>query len=235
MRTFDAATLSPVVVAVGHYGAGKTNLVLNLAADAAAAGREVVVVDLDVVNPYFRSSDFAGELEHSGVRLIAPRFAGTTLDSPGISGQVEVAIDWARQVPGRLVLVDAGGDDVGATALGRFSAQVAAGPYEMLYVVNRSRNLTRLAADAVRVLREIEGACRLAATAVANNTHLAGDTDADVLASGEAFACEAAQLAGLPLAFSAVERGLLAAGEAECAGLAGLVYPIDVRVRKPWE
>ena len=89
--------LPPVTVVAGHYGAGKTNFSINLALDAAARGYDVVLADLDVVNPYFRSSDYRGLLEERGVRVIAPVMAGTTLDSPSISGQVSTAIDEAQR------------------------------------------------------------------------------------------------------------------------------------------
>ena len=137
--------------------------------------------------------------------------------------------------------MDAGGDDVGATALGRFAKTVAAGPYEMLYVVNRSRNLTQEPAEAVEVLREIEAKSHLAATAVANNTHLQEDTDASVVAAGIPFAQEVARLAGLPLAFTTVPAD--AAGQDADRqfprfgrdGGAGAPYPVRVYVRTPWQ
>ncbi len=227
---FDVKRLKPVTVITGHYGVGKTNLAINLALDARYAGLEVRVADLDVVNPYFRSSDYRDLLEDAGVQVIAPRDAGTTLDAPAISGQVSAALDWARGEAGRLLIVDAGGDDAGATALGRFAGGIAEGGYDLLYVVNRSRNLTHDAHEALSVLREIEAAGHLHATAVANNTHLADFTDGEVLLRGVGFAQEVAALAGLPLAFSAVSRRML-----EDADIPGVRYPVSVYVRKPWE
>ena len=91
---FDVKRLKPVTVITGHYGVGKTNLAINLALDARYAGMEVRVADLDIVNPYFRSSDYRRLLEDAGVQVIAPRYAGTTLDAPAISGQVSAALDW---------------------------------------------------------------------------------------------------------------------------------------------
>ena len=234
-------TSAPVLVVCGHYGVGKTNLALNLALDAAARGLEVTIVDLDVVNPFFRSSDYAGLLDEAGVRVIAPVFAGTNLDGPSLSGTILPAIEQARAQEGRLLVIDAGGDDVGATALGRFAKTVAAGPYEMLYVVNRSRNLTQDPAEAVEVLREIEAKSRLVATAVANNTHLQGDTDEDVVARGIPFAEEVARLVGLPLAFTTVPTGR--AGQVADRkkthlapnGGSQALYPVQVYVRTPWQ
>ena len=235
------APAAPVLVITGHYGVGKTNLALNLALDAAARGLEVTVVDLDVVNPFFRSSDYRALLDEAGVRTIAPVFAGTNLDGPSLSGTILPAIEQARAGEGRLLIVDAGGDDVGATALGRFARAVAAGPYEMLYVVSRSRNLTQEPAEAAEVLREIEAKSHLRATCVVNNTHLQHDTDAQVVEQGLPFAQAVAQAAGLPLACTTVP----AAAARQVAdretthrapnGDRQTCYPVQVYVRTPWE
>lgn len=232
---FDVRTLPPVAVVAGHYGVGKTNLAMNLALDARAAGREVVLADVDVVNPYFRSSDYRRVLGDAGVRVIAPVMAGTTLDVPSLTGEVATACAWAREAvaqgaPARLLVVDAGGDDVGATALARYAAALGAGDYALFYVVNACRNLTQDPARAVEVLREIERALRLPATAVANNTHLSDATDAGVVERGVAFAREVARRAELPLAFTTVPP------MAADVPLGGEVrYPVQVRVTKPWD
>ncbi len=261
---FDIRMLPPVVVISGHYGVGKTNLALNMALDARELGFEVVLADLDVVNPYFRSSDYGVILADAGVELIAPAFAGTTLDSPGITGKVLTAVEWAREgaagksapgavsaregaptlaAPGsasdstapqfRLLIIDAGGDDVGATVLGRFAGAIAAGPYAMLHVVNRSRNLTSTPAEALAVLREVERASKLSVTAIANNTHLADQTTPEVLAAGFAFAHEVAEQAGLPLAFTTIAH--VAYPSVSGTRDLGVVYPVRILVRKPWE
>ena len=244
MPDFGVASpaLAPVTVVCGHYGVGKTNLALNLAVDAAGAGREVVLVDLDVVNPYFRSSDYRALLEGRGVRLVAPVFAGTTLDSPSVSGEIDTAIGWAQAAPaegapGRLLLIDAGGDDIGTTALGRYAGAIAEAPYAMLYVVNARRNLTQRPEEALGLLREIEAEAKLSASAVVNNSHLKQETDAAVIAAGLPFAREAARLAGLPLAFTTAPCGI-AREEIERAGGLGeedALYPVQIYVRTPWE
>lgn len=235
------APAAPVLVITGHYGVGKTNLALNLALDAAARGLEVTVVDLDVVNPFFRSSDYRALLDEAGVRTIAPVFAGTNLDGPSLSGTILPAIEQARAGEGRLLIVDAGGDDVGATALGRFARTVEQAPYEMLYVVNRSRNLTQEPAEAVEVLREIEAKSHLRATCVVNNTHLQRDTDAQVVEQGVPFAQAVAQAAGLPLACTTVPAAAARqVADRETTHRAPnedrqTYYPVQVYVRTPWE
>ena len=237
---------APVAVVCGHYGVGKTNLTLNIALDAAAGGRAVTVIDLDVVNPFFRSSVYRALLDERGIRLVAPVFAGTNVDGPSLSGTIEPAIDGAQRAwrdgdERPFVVIDAGGDDAGATALGRFARTVEQAPYEMLYVVNRNRNLTQEPAEAVEVLREIEAKSHLRATCVVNNTHLQHDTDAQVVEQGLPFAQAVAQAAGLPLACTTVP----AAAARQVAdretthrapnGDRQTYYPVQVYVRTPWE
>ena len=223
-----ASALRPVTVVVGHYGAGKTNFSVNLALDLRAAGHEVAIIDLDVVNPYFRASEQRGLLEGRGVRLVAPVFAeaGTSLDVPSLSGQIAPTIDGADE--GSFVIVDAGGDDVGATALGRFSRHVFARDYAMLYVANRFRNLVQDPADALENLREIEAASHLKATGIVNNSHLKESTTADVVSQGREYAREFARLSGLPLVCTTVPRDVAVSGGADA-------YPVAQHVRTIWE
>ncbi len=249
---------APVIVVCGHYGVGKTNFAINLALDAAADGHDVTLADLDVVNPYFRSSDYRSLLEGRGVQVVAPVMAGTTLDAPSISGRVSTEIEQAqasrlpeaaefcrsndpaaaaRHLRERVLIIDAGGDDAGATALGRFAPAIDRVPYEMLYVVNARRNLTQQPEEAAAVLREIEAKARLAATAVVNNTHLKQDTDEQTIARGVPFARAVADKLGLPVACTTVPTRLV---DRE-SGLFGpnktpeTLYPVQVYVRTPWE
>jgi hypothetical protein len=207
----------------GHYGCGKTNLSLNLAIGRAAAGREVTLVDLDLVNPYFRSSDYTPLLRERGVRMIAPAYAGTTMDVPALLPEINSIFERAGDV-----IVDAGGDDAGVTALGSFSAKISALDYDLLYVVNCYRPLSANPAAAIELLREIEAACRLTATGVINNSHLMGETDADTIRRSLPYAAEIADTLGLPLRFTTAPAPL-----AESLDIPDL-YPVTIYVRTPW-
>jgi energy-coupling factor transporter ATP-binding protein EcfA2 len=219
-------------VITGHYGCGKTNLAINLALDLASEHGEVMLVDLDIVNPYFRSSDYTAMLERHGIRVISPTFAGTTLETPSLSAAVNAAFECAGHV-----IFDVGGDDAGATALGRYSKEIAAIDYELLYVINRNRNLTATPAEAVALLAEIEHASHLKATGVVNNTHLRDETTLETVLGSLPYARETAALLGLPLVFTTVPEGL--AGEfSPQSGAASYVenaYPVTIHVRTPWE
>lgn len=227
-----ALLTAPVTIVVGHYGAGKTSFVLSLALAAAAEGQAVTVADLDVVNPYFRAAEYRELLESAGVRVVAPVFSerGTSLDVPSLNGAIVPAIEEA-QAGGRRLIIDAGGDDAGATALGRFAALIASGPYQMLYVVNSRRLLTSTAGEAVDILGQIEAKARLSATAVVSNAHLKADTSEDVVKQGLEVAREVARATGLSLAAYTAPPALAAAlppGEPPC-------FPMTETVRAPWE
>ena len=179
---------SSITVVCGHYGCGKTNLVLNLAAEAAQRGRRSVVVDMDVVNPYFRSSDYSALLKKFGVELIAPVFANTTLDTPVLPPEIFSIFNMENAD----IFIDAGGDDVGATALGQLHRQIETAGYEMLYVVNRYRVLSTKPEETLPLLREIETASHLKATAIVNNSNLAVQTDMQTVLDAVPFAKKAA-------------------------------------------
>jgi len=194
-----------VTVLTGHYGSGKTSLAVNWALKLSESGRAVTVADLDIVNPYFRTTDRRRELEARGIRLIASQFANSNLDLPALPAELYSVVE-SRE--GYAVL-DVGGDDRGAVALGRYAPfLLAEGDYEMLFVVNFCRPLTRTALEALGVLREVEAACGLAATALVNNSNLGRETTADTVLQTVERMRELSQLANLPVKMTAVSREL---------------------------
>lgn len=216
--------LKRIVIVTGHYGSGKTNLALNLALDLQAMGRPVTMVDLDIVNPYFRSSDFTQLLRQKGIETAFSPLANSTLDVPALSPLVDAAI---RQRERQLV-IDVGGDDAGATALGRYAAQIAAEPYTMLYVVNRNRYLTREPQEALEILGEVQQAARLQATHIVNNTHLGGETTAQDILAGLPYGEEVSRAAGLPLLCATAPRTI-------AHEWPKTVYPVDILVKTSWQ
>ncbi len=165
----------------GHYGSGKTNIALNYARYLHKQGYPVTIADLDIVNPYFRTKDNEKQLASEGINLICSPFANSNLDVPAMPKETYALID-SRTEYG---VLDIGGDDRGALALGRYTPEIKEeNNYEMLLVVNRSRPLTRTPEDTEVVMREIEAACGLQFTGIVNNTNLGQQTSAqDVLES----------------------------------------------------
>lgn len=215
---------SRVTVVCGHYGTGKTNLSVNLALDCARSGESVTLIDMDIVNPYFRSADYAGMLTEAGVRVIGPNFANTNLDTPSLPASIGVAID-----EGERVIIDVGGDDAGATALAVYRRQLEAAAPDVLYVINKYRSLTTTPEEAVGILGEIERTAHLKATGLVNNSHLKQLTTSDTVESSYGFAERVCELTGLRLRFTTVPRGVSLLNKIEP------LYPIDVYVKAPWE
>lgn len=238
------SSLSPVTVVCGHYGVGKTNFALNLALDAAEEGFDVTLIDLDIVNPYFRSSEYREVLDRSGVALVAPVFAEarSNLDVPSLTGAIVPAInrayfDAAKGEGKQRVIIDVGGDDAGATSLARFAHDIARGEYGFLYVVNRFRNLTQNAEEAVAVLREIEHRCGLKATGIVSNAHLKSETTFEVVVEGASFAEEVARETSLELVCVTQPIWLVqqASSDASSYGWSKNSYSVQMHVRSPWE
>lgn len=195
-----------ITVLVGHAGTGKTNVALGLALAEARAGHTVTLADLDVVNPYFRSSDYPELLREAGVRLIAPVMARSTLDTPSLTGELDAAIGQTAADPNARLILDVGGDDDGATTIGRWSRLLAdAGAY-VLYVVSAFRALTQTPAEAAAMLPDIEDHAHLRANAVLNTSNLGDETTLDHVRHGRAFAREVAALCNIPLAATVVPQ-----------------------------
>jgi len=216
--------LAPCVVVCGHYGAGKTNLTVNLALQAAKNGEAVTVVDLDIVNPYFRTADFTELFRESGVRLIAPVYANTNLDLPVLPPSVGTAIR-----SGGRVFLDVGGDDDGAVVLGGFSRLLEERGYSMLYVVNPCRELEPDPAGESLLLERVQQASRLRVTHLVDNTNLGRETTPQLLRRSEGYLAEVSRLTGAPVLCRAVEARY--AGEFPREG----TLPVEIYVKPPWE
>lgn len=186
-----------ILVVTGHFGAGKTNVSVNLALALQKEGRRVTLIDFDVVNPYFRAADNCALLHAAGVRTIVPTYANTNVDIPVLPA--EVSSVFADE--GCTAIFDVGGDDVGAAALGVYRAQIAAAGYDMLYVCNAYRPLTANPQDAVLLMRDIEGRAGLSCTAIVNNSNIGTETTPEAVADSFAWAEEIAAQSGLPILF----------------------------------
>lgn len=195
---------SPITVLVGHAGVGKTNIALGLALSLAHEGFEVTLADLDVVNPYFRSSDYPELLEQANIRLIAPVLARTTLDTPSLTGELDAVIGQVAASEGKRLVIDVGGDDDGATTIGRWARLLKSAGAQVLYVVSAYRSLTLAPEDAAALVPDIEWHAHLSASAVLNASNLGDETNLSHVRHGRQFAARTAELLGLPLAATVV-------------------------------
>ena len=180
----------------GHYGSGKTNIAVNYALHLAKEGKQVVIADLDIVNPYFRTKDSAAVLENAGVALISPQFANSNVDLPALPAESYRLVQ-DKSVYG---IMDIGGDDRGAYALGRYvPALLEENNYRMVFVANCNRPLTRTPEDALEVMREIEAACGLQFTDIINNSNLASETTPETVLASMEYMEKLSKLSGLPI------------------------------------
>ena len=213
-----------ITLLAGHYGSGKTNIAVNIALQLKKERDRVAIADLDIVNPYFRTKDSEKELTEAGIRLIVSEYANTNLDIPALPQEMYALVD----DKGLTGVVDVGGDDQGAVALGRISPAIAEeNDYDMLLVINRYRPLTRDAASTVEVMREIEKAASLPFTGIVNDSNLGADTTAEVILSSLPYAEEVSKLTGLPVVMTCAEDKL--AGE--LSGKVNNLFPLHLQKR----
>ncbi len=206
----------------GHYGSGKTNIAVNYALMLAVEGKKVCVGDLDIVNPYFRTKDSAAVLEAAGIDLISPQYANTNVDLPALPAEAYRLV----QDKGVYAIADIGGDDRGAYALGRYVPAIKEeGNYRMVFVANFCRPLTRTAADALEVMREIEAACGLPFTHIVNNTNLGPETTAETVLNSLEHAEHLSSLSGLPIAFHSAQAKVAQ----ELSGKLDNVFPLQLQ------
>jgi len=180
----------------GHYGSGKTNIAVNYALQLAKEGKRVCIADLDIVNPYFRTKDSAAVLEQAGVELISPQFANSNVDLPALPAESYRLV----QDKSTYGIMDIGGDDRGAYALGRFTPFIKEeNNYRMAFVVNFCRPLTTTAEEALEVMREIEAACGLPFNCIVHNTNLGPETTSETVTGAQDKLDLLCSLSGLPL------------------------------------
>ena len=190
----------------GHYGSGKTNIAVNYALLLAREGKKVCIADLDIVNPYFRTKDSEEELREHNIDLICSNYANTNVDLPAIPAESYRLVQ-DRSCFG---VIDIGGDDRGAYALGRYADAIKAeGDYRMAFVINRHRPLTSTVEDTVEIMKEIEAACGIPFTCIVNNSNIGSETTAETVKDSLAYA-EAVSLAtGLPIWLHTVEKNIV--------------------------
>lgn len=194
-----------ITLFAGHYGSGKTNIAVNYALKIKAEGYDTVIADMDIVNPYFRTRDSKDELDEAGIRLISSEFASSNVDLPSLPQDLYNVIDDKSNY----AVLDIGGDDRGAYALGRYAESILKeNDYEMFMVINKFRPLTKDVESTVEVMDEIQTACGMKFTAIVNNSNLGDETTAkDVLGSVE-YAEAVAAATGLPLKMTTVNTTL---------------------------
>ncbi len=213
-----------ISVFTGHYGSGKTEVSVNYAIWLKeTTKKDVVLIDMDIVNPFFRSSDVAETLSAHGVRLIASVFAGSAVENPSLPSEINSVFDNDEC----LAVFDVGGGDDGAVPLGRYRSRFYAEDYDMFFVLNERRPMTHSAQSAVEEFYDLERASGLKYTGIVNNTHLKYLTSAKNVLDGYALAEEVSKRCGLPICFSSGTAEVL---HTLPAGFGGELFPLKLRI-----
>lgn len=216
-----------ITLFAGHYGSGKTNIAVNYALYLKEHFEKVDIADLDIVNPYFRTKDSEAFLESKGIHLISSEYANSNVDVPALPAEAYAIIDDETVH----AVIDVGGDDRGALALGRYAPSILKqNDYEMLLVINKFRPLTPDCASTISVMREIETAAGMKFTGIINNSNLGDETTAEDILSSISYAEEIAKASALPIKMTTVKEDLydqIKDKVPEC-------FPIRLYVKQSW-
>ncbi len=193
-----------ITIISGHYGSGKTNIAVNMVVDLKKQRSKVAICDIDIVNPYFRTKDSETLFNEKGIRLICSAYANSNVDIPALPQDMYSVTDDKELYS----ILDVGGDERGALALGRLAPSISQEDYDMFYVINKFRSLTRDVDSALEVMQEIENACKLKFTGVINNSNLGLETTCQDVLSSMSFAKEFCDRVNLPLKFTSVDKSL---------------------------
>ncbi len=216
-----------ITLFAGHYGSGKTNIAVNYALHLKDAYDKVSIADLDIVNPYFRTKDSEAFLESRGIHLISSEYANSNVDVPALPAEAYAIID-DESVH---AVIDVGGDDRGALALGRYSPSIIRqNDYEMLLVINKFRPLTPDCASTVAVMREIETAAGMRFSGIINNSNLGDETTAEDIIGSVAYAQAISEASGLPIKMTTVKEDLYESVKDKVSDC----FPIRLYVRQSW-
>ena len=218
-----------LIMVVGTYGSGKTEVAVNLAIQLAVDGGRVQLADLDIVNPYFRSREARRLMEEHGVRVVIPPGAQAFADLPIILPEIQGML---HPPQGTVTLFDVGGDDVGAKVLSSLRPAIGDSPYELWQVINSRRPFTGTPEGCLEMQHAIEESSRLKVTGLLVNSHLIEHTTAQTVLEGWRLALEVAQRSGRPVRCVAVMEEL--AGDAALAEIDAPILRMQRHMRPPW-
>lgn len=221
-------TSKRITVFAGHYGSGKTNIAVNYAIYLNDLGNKTVIADLDIVNPYFRTKDSEKILKDKGIKLISSEYANTNVDVPALPAET-YSVFADKDCKG---VLDVGGDDRGALALGRYVPLILEeNDYEMLFVINKYRFMTGTPEGTIEIMKEIEDACGLKFTGIVNNSNIGEETMVETVVSSMEYAKNVSRLSGLPIKMTTVWDAIYdKAKEEKIENL----FPLKMYVKQSW-
>ncbi len=223
----DSRSIKRITIFSAHYRSGKTNVAVNYALWLKKECDKVSIADLDIVNPYFRTKDSMAVLKENGVELISSEYANSNVDVPALPPETYGVL----QNKDIHAVIDVGGDDRGALALGRYSDGIMEdGDYELLFVINKYRPLTRNSDMTLEIMAEIKKACHMKFTAIVNDSNIGDVTTAEDVLDSVKYAEEVSEKAGIPIKMTTVKSDLYN----ELKDKIDNLMPIELYVRQSW-
>lgn len=229
--------MKKVVILVGNYGSGKTEIALNMAVKAAAEGKRTQVIDLDRINDYFRMSDHVKLLDENNIKLVSPAFVGAGLTQTNMPAAVGSAFaqDWD------LVIFDVGGDPAGALSLARYHmdfAALAPGQLEVWDIINIRRPMSETPEKILKLKADMEGFARQTVTGFVNNSNLQAWASAQDLRDGYPVVKAASELSGIPVVCTTGRKEYLEEflrGDGLDAKYVGTPLPLETYMHRSWD
>ena len=200
-----------ITIFTGHFGSGKTEVAVNYAVQMARAGKKTVIVDLDIVNPFFRTADVVKPLEERGIKVITPVYANTNVDVPALPAEIYSLFDDKSCS----AVFDAGGDDVGAKVLSGFIERILAEDYIHYFVINTRRPMTRNPDEIEKMMMEIQMGSRLKVDRLVNNANLLGASTPEMIAEASVILGRVSSKLSVPVGFISGMREVLEKYKAE--------------------
>jgi len=214
-------------VFTGHFGSGKTEISINYAINLARKGIKTCIVDLDIVNPYFSVREVRPYLESLGIRVVAPPMEVTTAELSTVPAEVLTAFnDKSHQV-----ILDIGGDDIGAVALGQYNRFFREEPYDMYFVINTNRPFTSTVDGIVEYVESIQSSSRLKVSYLINNTNMSYETKAEDIIKSQETVKAASERLNIPIRYTCVREDLV---DKLSDGIYGDIFPIKIFMRPAW-
>lgn len=216
-----------VSIIIGHYGSGKTAFTLNYAIKCQELGEKVLIGDMDIVNPYYRSRECSDILKEKGIEILGTNIRGDAMDLPALSG------DFMKGITDKSYkcIIDLGGNAVGSLAFSTFSKKIEKEECDVFFVLNANRPETSTLEDLIYYLRSIESVINLKVTGIINNTHLVRETTMEDLKRGDKLAIELSEKTGIPIKYYSYVREIVEIDKTE---IKGEKFPMMMLNRQSW-
>ena len=217
-----------IVIFTGHFGSGKTEVAVNYALQAAGKGKKTAIIDLDIVNPFFRTADARNTLEAEGIKVITPIYANTNVDVPSLPAEISGMFEDRSYN----VIIDVGGDDLGARAVSRYRDQIVREDYIHYFVVNTRRPMTRTKEEIVKMILEIQSSANLKVDKLVNNANILDASTPELLAEAARILEAVSAELSIPVGFVSGMEEVLSGYEGD-KGIEKLY--LKKNIRRPWE